>query len=104
MTSEDITKILAKELQKAIDEEILGMLTSTGPKLVFRKSQADPCILEYGMEYSQGTFTPTGLREEHVEPIAKWCFENSCGVLHSYPYQIVFKDEGEVSWFLLRWS
>ena len=37
-------------------------------------------------------------------PSAKWCFENSCGVLHSYPYHIVFKDEAEVAWFLLRWS
>ena len=73
------------------------------PKLVFRTTD-DPLILEYGMDHGRGTFTPTGLRDYHTEPVAKWCFENSCGVFHALPYQIVFKNEAEVAWFLLRWS
>ena len=103
MTEEDICKILAEELQKAIDDEILGVLTNTDPKLVFRRTD-DPLVLEYGMDHGRGSFTPTGLKTHHVEPVAEWCFENSCGILHSYPYHIVFKDESEVAWFLLRWS
>lgn len=73
------------------------------PKLVFRTTD-DPLVLEYAMDHGRGQFTPTGLRNHHTEPVAKWCFENSCGVLHTFPYHIVFKDEGEVAWFLLRWS
>lgn len=73
------------------------------PKLVFRPTD-DPLVLEYGMDYGRGTFTATGLRNYHTEPVAKWCFENSCGVFHDFPYHIVFKDESEVAWFLLRWS
>ena len=103
MIEDDIYEVLSEELQKAIDKEILAIITDT-PKLKFRKSQYDPCILEYGMEYSRGTFTPTGLRDEHVEPVAKWCFDNSCGVVHKIPYQIVFKNEAEVAWFLLAWA
>ena len=103
MIEEEIYEKLSAEMQRAINEEILGIITSA-PKLAFRKSPHNPCILEYGMEYSRGTFTPTGLRDEHVEPVAKWCFDNSCVVLHKIPYQIVFKTEAEVAWFLLAWT
>lgn len=103
MTEEDICKILAEELQKAIHDEILGVLTSSDPKLVFRRTN-DPCVLEYGMDHGHGSFTPTGMRDYHVEPVAKWCNDNMCGIVHTYPHHIVFKNEGEVAWFLLRWS
>lgn len=73
------------------------------PKLVFRKTD-NPLVLAYGMEHSPGTFTPTGMREYHVEPVAKWCFENLCGIVSNFPYEITFKNEAEVAWFLLSWS
>jgi hypothetical protein len=103
MTEEQICNLLAQELQKAIDSEILAMLTNNEPKLVFRKTE-NPLILEYGMDHGHGSFTPTGMRDYHTEPVAKWCFENSCGVISNFPYEIEFETEAHVAWFLLRWS
>lgn len=73
------------------------------PKLVFRKT-ADPLILEYAMAHYPGCFTPTGMRDYHVEPIAKWCNDNKCGIVHTYPHHVVFSTERELAWFMLVWS
>lgn len=72
-------------------------------KLVFRKTE-DPLVLEYGMEHSPGTFTSTGLRDHHLNPVETWCQENNCGALRTWPYHILFNSEAEVAWFLLAWG
>ena len=80
-------------------------MSYTEPKLVFKKT-VNPLVLMYGMEYGPDTFTPTGLRPHHIEPIEKWCIDNSCGEVDLDPlrYYIKFKREDEVAWFLLRWT
>lgn len=80
-----------------------NVYTMVIPKLIFRQT-SDPLVLEYGMEHSPGTFTPTGMRDYHVEPVAKWCNDNMCGIVHTFPNHISFNNEGEVAWFLLAWS
>jgi len=101
---EQMAKILSEEIQKAIDQEIL-MAISAEPKLVFRRYTKghQKYELEYGMEFSAGTFTPTGLRDYHLADIKAWCVENDCGQFVDF-YRIVFRDEKEMAWFLLRWS
>lgn len=99
----EMVKILSEELRKEIDAEIMVMLTGMEPRLVFRKTD-DPLVLEYGMDHGRGSFTPTGMRDYHTEPVAKWCFENSCGIMSNYPYQIEFQTEAQVTWFLLAWG
>lgn len=100
---DEVVDIIAQELQKGITNETIFMLNGTEPKLVFRKTD-DPLVLEYSMAYYPGCFTPTGMRDHHIEPVAKWCFDNSCGIISKFPYHIEFKSEAEVAWFLLTWS
>ena len=101
---QEISRILAEGLQKAIDADILMSLTSIMPKLVFRPVPNVPLHLEYAMEHGPGTFTPTGMRPEHTKPVLDWCSENECGIFMSFPHHIIFRNEAELAWFLLRWT
>jgi len=104
LTTNEIIESLAQELQKGIDDEIFEMIFSdTQPKLVFRRVKNDKYTLEYGMEYGPGSFTPTGLRAYHLTDIKSWCADNDCGEFIDM-YNIAFRNEKEMAWFLLRWS
>jgi hypothetical protein len=62
-----------------------------------------PLYLCARMAYEHGAVTPTGLRDEHLEPVAAWCQENRCGVRTAFD-QFRFRNEQEIAMFLLRWS
>ena len=53
--------------------------------------------------HPNGAITPTGLREEHLIPVQKWCEQNDCGRRMSFDLW-QFNDEQQVTAFLLRWS
>jgi hypothetical protein len=75
-----LVKKLTEEIQKEIDFEILtGML------------------LEFG--WTEINFTPSGRYFE----IDAWCEENTAGV-QGYGSRWLFKDEKDITMFILRWS
>jgi hypothetical protein len=79
-------------------------MSNTQPKLIFKQLNSDPLALHFGMEYAPGTFTPTGIRSEHTDPLIEWCTKHSCGTVDLSRHKIVFHDESDMVWFLLVWS
>ena len=71
-------------------------------KLVWER-HSRPFYLCARMAYEHGAVTPTGLRDEHLDPVAAWCRENNCGVRTSFD-QFRFRNEKEIAVFLLRWA
>lgn len=45
----------------------------------------------------------TGLSENDVDPIQRWCEEHNCGVRTSFD-MFKFKNKKEMTMFLLRWG
>jgi len=43
------------------------------------------------------------LREHHLEPVQEWCMHNRCGRRTSFD-QFRFRNEQEVTMFLLKWG
>ena len=75
-------------------------------KLAWERDTKNPLILYARAEYNHGlvgVITPTGLRAEHMDPIQDWCVQNKCGVRTSFD-MFKFKNEAEISMFLLRWG
>ena len=58
------------------------------------------CSHEY--DYRTAT-TQTGLRDTDIDPIQDWCVANKCGVRMSFD-TFKFRNEKELTMFLLRWS
>jgi hypothetical protein len=75
-----LVKTLTDEIQKEIDFSILSDLLS-----------------EVG--WTEIKFTPSGRYFE----IDKWCEENTAGV-RGYGSRWLFKDEKDITMFILRWS
>ena len=72
-------------------------------KLAWIEPKNQPTVLYANCAYDHGAVTPTGLREEFLEPVQKWCEENKCGVRISFD-MFRFKTREEMTMFLLRWS
>ena len=72
-------------------------------KLIWEKDAKQSLILYARISYDHGAITPTGLRSEHMDPIQDWCVQNKCGVRTSFD-MFKFRDEKELSMFLLKWS
>lgn len=72
-------------------------------KLAFKRIASDPPALAYGMEHYPGCFTPTGIRDHHIDPVRRWCRENSCGWFEGYA-TIRFRSEEDLTLFMLRWG
>ena len=72
-------------------------------KLAWRKHRLRRCVLQAFLEYEHGAVTPTGLREEHLDPIQTWCVENQCGVRISFD-MFKFRNKQEILAFLLKWG
>lgn len=73
------------------------------PRIVFKQVEGTKFMYEVGMAHYPGCFTPTGLREEHVEPIGEWCRQNNCGRRTSFT-TFQFRNAKQVTMFLLRWN
>jgi len=80
------------------------VMTFLEPKLVFRRHQTLPLVVEYGMAHYPGCFTLTGVLSDHLFAMFDWCRENSCGHTVYLLNQIHFEDESQMLAFLLRWS
>lgn len=72
-------------------------------RLAWEKYDSRPLTLYARMAYEHGAITPTGLREDHLVPVQEWCEENRCGVRTSFD-MFKFKNEKEMSIFLLKWG
>ena len=59
--------------------------------------------LRVEMLYEHGALTATGLREDMLIPIQKWSEENNCGRRMSFDLW-QFRNEKEVTMFLLKWN
>ena len=57
---------------------------------------------EVKYDHTENT-TMTGLREEHMDPIGHWCEENRCGKRLAFN-MFAFKNEAEVTAFMLKWG
>ena len=72
-------------------------------KLAWEKFDTSPMVLYARLAYDHGAITPTGLREEHLLPVQAWCEQNRCGIRTSFD-MFRFRNEKEMSIFLLRWG
>ena len=72
-------------------------------RLVWERDTAYRFVLIARISYDNGAVTPTGLRSEHMDPIQDWCVQNKCGVRTSFD-MFKFKNEEEMSMFLLKWG
>jgi hypothetical protein len=80
-SNDRLVKKLTDEIQKEIDFEILADM-----------------LLEEG-SWTEIKFTPSGRYFE----IDAWCKENTAGV-QGYGSRWLFKDEKDITMFILRWS
>ena len=72
-------------------------------KLVWQQEPGDKIILVAKCQYSHGAVTATGLRDTDMDPVQDWCVANRCGVRTSFD-TFKFRNEQELSMFLLRWA
>jgi hypothetical protein len=72
-------------------------------KIVWERDAAYPLILIARIAYDHGPITQTGLRESNLEPIQEWCMYNRCGRRTSFD-TFKFRNEEEVTMFLLKWG
>ena len=62
----------------------------------------DNCVMAK-CQYLLGAVTTTGLRDTDMDPIQDWCVANKCGRRTSFD-TFKFRNEQEMSMFLLKWS
>jgi hypothetical protein len=94
----------AKELQLAIDQEVfLSFFNARSMKIVWERDTNKPLILYARIAYDHGPVTQTGLRDHDLDPVQLWCAQNSCGRRTSFE-QFRFRNEAELSMFLLKWG
>lgn len=72
-------------------------------KLVWERYVGTPRSLYARMSYDHGAVTLTGLREEDLVPVQRWCEENDCGIRLSFD-TFRFRSKEEISMFLLKWG
>jgi len=72
-------------------------------KIVWQREPGDKIILVARYQYSHGAITATGLRDTDMDPVQDWCVANRCGVRTSFD-TFKFRDERELTAFLLKWS
>ena len=72
-------------------------------KIVWQRDTPTALTLYARISYDHGPITQTGLRESDLEPIQEWCVHNRCGRRISFE-QFKFRNEAEVTMFLLKWG
>lgn len=55
------------------------------------------------MSYDHGAITPTGMREEHLNPVIEWCKQNKCGKQIMWGI-FEFDTDEQVVLFLMWWG
>ncbi len=94
----------AKAIQLTIDFGIFrSWLDNESMKIVWERDAAYPLIVIARIAYDHGPITQTGLREHNLEPIQLWCMHNRCGRRISFD-TFQFRNEAELSMFLLKWG
>ena len=94
----------AKALHLSIDQELFkAFFDDESMKIVWEKHPKQELTLYARLSYDHGPITHTGLRDTHLEPIQEWCIQNRCGRRTSFE-QFKFRDEQEVTMFLLKWG
>ena len=94
----------AKEFQLAIDLEVFNSFFNNAPmKIVWQRDANKPLVLCARLSYDHGPITHTGLRDTHLEPVQEWCIQNRCGRRTSFE-QFKFRNEQEITMFLLKWG
>jgi hypothetical protein len=68
-----------------------------------RWSKPEGIWLRVQAHHEHGAITPTGLHEAMLYPVQEWSDQNKCGRRMSFDLW-QFKNEKEVSMFLLKWS
>ena len=92
MKQEDIDRLV---------ERVTEMMRTK--RLVWYEDPMKPLILRANIVYDHGAITPTGLREEDLDPVQEWCQKSKCGVRISFD-MFRFKDRKEITAFLLAWG
>ena len=72
-------------------------------KIVWERDTPSSLILYARISYDHGPITQTGLRDTDLDPVQEWCYKNSCGRRTSFE-QFRFRNEAEVTAFLLKWG
>lgn len=94
----------AKALQLSIDQEVVrSFFDDRSMKIVWQRDTDKPFVLYARLSYDHGPITHTGLRDTHLEPVQEWCMQNKCGRRTSFE-QFRFRNEQEVTMFLLKWG
>lgn len=96
---------LAKQIQEEIDKDLIAQIMQTMKpiRFVWKELPNKPLVLYANLEYTHGTITPTGLREEDLIPVQEWCEKSKCGVRISFD-MFRFTSEKEITAFLLVWG
>lgn len=101
---EIVLERVAKAIQLSIDQELFKTFFDDGPmKIVWERDTSKSLILYARISYDHGPVTQTGLRDHDLDPIQDWCVQNQCGQRTSFE-QFRFRNEQELSMFLLKWS
>lgn len=72
-------------------------------KLTWERYTGTPRTLYARMAYDHGAVTLTGIKEEHLIPVQKWCEENNCGTRLAFD-TFRFRNQQEMTVFLLKWG
>ena len=97
---DELQRIVAEEIQKEIDAEIIRSFSNKPMKLAWER---DGMYLCARVAHDNGAISMTGLRDEMLHPVQAWCVENKCGVRKSFE-RFKFYSESEITMFLLRWG
>lgn len=93
----------AKEIQLAVDLEVFQSFFNKPMKIVWERDAAYPLVVVARIAYDHGPITQTGLRDHDLEPVQAWCMHNRCGWRTSFD-TFKFRNEAEMSMFLLKWG
>lgn len=72
-------------------------------KIVWQREPGDKIILVARYLYSHGGAVTTGLRDTDLDPVQDWCVATQCGIRTAFD-TFKFRNEQELTIFLLRWS
>ena len=95
---------VAKQIQLSVDLEVFrAFIDDRLMKIVWQRDTEKSLVLYARLSYDHGPITQTGLRDHDLDPVQEWCMHNRCGRRTSFE-QFRFRNEAEVTMFLLKWG